>query len=548
MEGKKRIITFEDLKSIWSCNQISDNIELLASELRETLQDHQNDCICLNKFIFKVGVQVPFEFSITDLLYVFGTTPIHLTPNSWKIIQTIVWFCEWRRCSTNHHFWRFLLSRKVIQGLVTFTGKHKNKVVNNHPHSRGRGVVLILGVPDWWRERLPDLMETASVELEMSQRVVLEFFHSHRLEWFSSKEIFFRWCQGFTFFGALVAFERGEADVCEEGRHRKKRRLKRAIRKGQGPVMLQEDEEERLARREEVDLHAALALSREEAHCSSLAVSLAEPANSRPAELFLGEGLLSESSGRQRAATVRGFPTSQHKGYDKASRRPRGIENSSRNMAATPTPVGCGVLAATLGETSLATSSLSRHGSVGSEGGSLAVMSRGDRGGQKLLTELDATKAERDEALDHAKGVILAKKLQQRLPVCAYRSLTPRLPSADCPTKWLLFKAKRATRASRRQSCWRSLRSQLEAPQAEPAQLRADLSEGAEGDASSQASGPLSGESRALIISRYLRSDAHRQRVEFEHTHYAHGGFVKALLEDATLYPKLDLSSLYGSS
>ncbi|KAL6003231.1 hypothetical protein ACLOJK_023454 [Asimina triloba] len=49
--------------------------------------------------------------------------------------------------------------------------------------------------------------------------------------------------------------------------------------------MLQEEEEERLARREEVDLHAALALSREEAHCSGLAVFLAEPANSRPTEV-----------------------------------------------------------------------------------------------------------------------------------------------------------------------------------------------------------------------------------------------------------------------
>ncbi|KAL6003244.1 hypothetical protein ACLOJK_023467, partial [Asimina triloba] len=199
-------------------------------------------------------------------------------------------------------------------------------------------------------------------------------------------------------------------------------------------------------------------------------------------------------------------------------------------------------------------------------GGNLTVVSRGDCGGvtqdidiakfeqvlaketaAKLLTALDTVKVERDEALDDAKGVILAKKLQQRLPACAYRSLTPRLPSTDCPTKesvlgrrhrschlrstllwlkWLLFKAKRATWAPRRQSCWRSLRSQLEAPQAELAQLRADSSEGAEGDASSQASGPLSGESRALIISGYLRSDAHRQREEFERTHNAHGGFL----------------------
>ncbi|KAL5980915.1 hypothetical protein ACLOJK_028835 [Asimina triloba] len=73
--------------------------------------------------------------------------------------------------------------------------------------SWGRGLVLIWGVPDWWRERLPDIVETASVELEMSQRVVLEFFHSHNLKWFSSKEIFFSWCQGLTFCGALAREE-----------------------------------------------------------------------------------------------------------------------------------------------------------------------------------------------------------------------------------------------------------------------------------------------------------------------------------------------------
>ncbi|KAL5980941.1 hypothetical protein ACLOJK_028861 [Asimina triloba] len=125
-----------------------------------------------------------FEFSVAELLYVFDVALIHLTPTSYKIIQTVVWFCEWRRCCANRHFWRFLHSRKVIQGIVTFTGKHNNKVVSNLPDSVSewkmrffyacskeagrRGVVLIWGVPDWWRERLPDVVETASVELETS--------------------------------------------------------------------------------------------------------------------------------------------------------------------------------------------------------------------------------------------------------------------------------------------------------------------------------------------------------------------------------------------
>ncbi|KAL5980921.1 hypothetical protein ACLOJK_028841 [Asimina triloba] len=49
----------------------------------------------------------------------------------------------------------------------------------------------------------------------------------------------------------------------------------------------------------------------------------------------------------------------------------------------------------------------------------------------------------------------------------------------------------------------------LVSPVVTPAQLRVDSSEGAEGDASGQASGPLSREYRALIISGYLRNDAH---------------------------------------
>ncbi|KAL6002966.1 hypothetical protein ACLOJK_023188 [Asimina triloba] len=406
--------------------------------------------------------------------------------------------------------------------------------------SGGRGVVLILGVPNWWRERLPDIVETASVELETSQRVVLEFFHSHSLKWFSSKEIFFWWCQGLTFFGALVAFTQGEADV-----HRS------AIREGQGPVMLQEEEEERLTRREEVDLHAALDLSREEVGCFGLAVSLAEPANSRPVALidsmpaksvhvvdvnFWERAFRSSIEGRQRAATVRGFLTSQHQGRDKASRRPQGIENSCRNMSATPTPVSRRVFGATLGETSSCSADeeifrcpfdiearalkiLSNLIPVLTWETAVGLLKDLDASkfeqelakeiATKLLAELDAAKAELDEALDDAKGVILAKRDLER----ALKEATAEIVR---------------------------LQAKLEAPRAEPAQLRSDSSEGAEGEASGQASGPLSGE--------YLRSDAHRQREEFERTHYAHGGFVKALLEDAVLYPKLDLSSLYGSS
>ncbi|KAL5994106.1 hypothetical protein ACLOJK_034978 [Asimina triloba] len=52
-------------------------------------------------------------------------------------------------------------------------------------------------------------------------------------------------------------------------------------------------------------------------------------------------------------------------------------------------------------------------------------------------------------------------------------------------------------------------------------------------------------EHQATIILKYLRSNAHRWREEFEHSHYAHDGFIRALSGVVASYPELDLSSLY---
>ncbi|KAL5996415.1 hypothetical protein ACLOJK_026493 [Asimina triloba] len=51
-------------------------IELSAPKEGETLQDHHDCSIFLNEWMFKVGVQIPFEFSILELLYVFSAAPI----------------------------------------------------------------------------------------------------------------------------------------------------------------------------------------------------------------------------------------------------------------------------------------------------------------------------------------------------------------------------------------------------------------------------------------------------------------------------------------
>ncbi|KAL6012242.1 hypothetical protein ACLOJK_002720 [Asimina triloba] len=92
MAGRKGIITFEDLAFIRSCYQISYNIELLVSKQGETFRDHRPNCICLNEYMFKVRVYVPFEHGIAKLDYVFNVASIHITPNSWKIVQAVIQF------------------------------------------------------------------------------------------------------------------------------------------------------------------------------------------------------------------------------------------------------------------------------------------------------------------------------------------------------------------------------------------------------------------------------------------------------------------------
>ncbi|KAL5979364.1 hypothetical protein ACLOJK_019262 [Asimina triloba] len=52
---------------------------------------------------------------------------------------------------------------------------------------------------------------------------------------------------------------------------------------------------------------------------------------------------------------------------------------------------------------------------------------------------------------------------------------------------------------------------------------------------------------RSSVVTKYLRSDAYRRWVEFEQAHHSRSGYVKALLDVATFYTEIDLSSLYRS-
>ncbi|KAL6009545.1 hypothetical protein ACLOJK_022775 [Asimina triloba] len=62
------MILSKNLESIKVCYEIPERIELLALKPGETFKDYHLGCICLNEFMFKVGVRVPFEFGVAELL------------------------------------------------------------------------------------------------------------------------------------------------------------------------------------------------------------------------------------------------------------------------------------------------------------------------------------------------------------------------------------------------------------------------------------------------------------------------------------------------
>ncbi|KAL6007856.1 hypothetical protein ACLOJK_033360 [Asimina triloba] len=96
--------------------KIPDGIELLAPEQGETFNDYHPGCICLNEFMFKVGVRAPFKYGVAELLNIFGVPSI-----------------QWRKCGANRALWKVLLSRKKMMGQVTFAGKKNTKIVSNLP-------------------------------------------------------------------------------------------------------------------------------------------------------------------------------------------------------------------------------------------------------------------------------------------------------------------------------------------------------------------------------------------------------------------------------
>ncbi|KAL5985252.1 hypothetical protein ACLOJK_036490 [Asimina triloba] len=137
------------------------------------------------------------------------------------------------------------------------------------------------GVPLQRSDGLPKVGNAALKELETGQRMILKFFQSHNLKWYSSNGVEERRLgetsgssvdAGPLTGGSLVLTPyRSNLRACEEERLRKKKCLAKVGHEGKRFTIL-DNEEERLARQEEVDLQAGLTLSCEETHHSSLVI------------------------------------------------------------------------------------------------------------------------------------------------------------------------------------------------------------------------------------------------------------------------------------
>ncbi|KAL5973142.1 hypothetical protein ACLOJK_037169 [Asimina triloba] len=202
MTGKKGIMTTEDLVSLRLCYHILDLFELLAPSEGETLRSHCKGCVCLNEWMFKAGVRIPLEFGILELLSTFSATPIQILPNSWRIIQSVLWFCEWRKCRANRHLWVSLISRKVILVSVSFAGKRNTKIIPNLPDLVSKWKLQFF----YARFRAGE-ESTHAWGIPMA---ALEFLQLKSLKWHSAKGAFLRWCEGLPLFGSSGVLLCGE--------------------------------------------------------------------------------------------------------------------------------------------------------------------------------------------------------------------------------------------------------------------------------------------------------------------------------------------------
>ncbi|KAL5973113.1 hypothetical protein ACLOJK_037139, partial [Asimina triloba] len=131
--AKEQLVTSEDLDVIRDNYNIPSNIILLPPASHETSQEYHPRHLCLNEYMLRAGVRVPFEFRVAKALLAFHISPTRVTPHSWKVIQAMVWFYERRGCLTDQYLWRELLICRSLQGYMAFSAWDDVKAIDNHP-------------------------------------------------------------------------------------------------------------------------------------------------------------------------------------------------------------------------------------------------------------------------------------------------------------------------------------------------------------------------------------------------------------------------------
>ncbi|KAL6002028.1 hypothetical protein ACLOJK_040592 [Asimina triloba] len=158
------LITSEDLNVIREGYNIPSSIVLSAPAAHKTPRDNHPGHLYLNEYMLGAGVRIPFDFGVAEGLWAFNVPPARVTPHSWKVIQTMAWYCEHR-----------LLVRWDVKG------------IDNPP------------------DCVPSLPAT--------QLWALMYFRGTALRWHPLRKYFLRWCESTHF------------AVAEEG---ERRALKRA--------------------------------------------------------------------------------------------------------------------------------------------------------------------------------------------------------------------------------------------------------------------------------------------------------------------------------
>ncbi|KAL6000920.1 hypothetical protein ACLOJK_006647 [Asimina triloba] len=79
----EQFVTSEDLNVI---RDSSSSIIMSPPALYKTSRDYCSGHLCLNEYMLRAKVWVPFKFGVAVALVAFHISPAHVSPHSWKVI------------------------------------------------------------------------------------------------------------------------------------------------------------------------------------------------------------------------------------------------------------------------------------------------------------------------------------------------------------------------------------------------------------------------------------------------------------------------------